>query len=226
MNASVLAAPVVGGRFSARRAATWCAIAGVVYVGSWLVGLLVAPSAPAATAAAPAVHAYYAEGASRILFQASLVHGLAGLALAVLAVGVARVTDNGRRHRFTIVLAGLAAAAASLAQLSFAIAATRDVANTAAGTSRAFFSAINVTDTAKLMLLAVFVAAVTLALKNVGIAPRWLTAAAALLVVLLPLGGASFVVSASVLVAALYVSLPLLLVWVAGTSGVIARRYR
>ena len=94
----------------------------------------------------------------------------------------------------------------------------------AAGTSAALFHAINLADTAKLVLLAGFTGAVTLAASGAGMAPRWLRALTAVLVVLLPVGGAAFLVDNRVLTAALYASLPLLLVWVGSTAFVVGRR--
>jgi hypothetical protein len=195
-----------------------------VFVTAWVVGLVVGPSAPAATAAATEVHAYYAEGASRILVQAFLVHGVAGIALGVLAVGIPVATRATHTLRSAVTAFGLAAAAASVVQFSLAIAATSNVGATAAATSRAVFQAINVTDTVKLLLLAAFVGAATAAARDSTAAPRWLTVLALALVVLLPLGGAAFLASSTVLTPALYGSLPLLLIWVGATSAVVSRR--
>jgi hypothetical protein len=76
-------------------------------------------------------------------------------------------------------------------------------------------------DAVKLVLLAGFVAAATALAARAGVVRRWLRIAASALVVLLPLGGASFLVPSSVRISALLslllvVSLPVLLVW-AGT---------
>jgi hypothetical protein len=128
--------------------------------------------------------------------------------------------------RRLILGSGLAAAAAvSLAQWAFAVAATRDVGHTAAGTSQGRFNAINVADTGKLVLLAGFVTAVTNTARRADMAPRWLRGAAVALAVLLSFGGAAFLVDSAVLTAVLYVSLPLLL-WAGVTAFLVGLRAR
>ena len=136
-------------------AGRWTSVAGAAYVAAWLVGLVLAPSAPAADASAAEIHAYYAQSVPAILVQASLVHGVAGLALAVLALAIPSATGAAASARRLILASGLAGAVVSLAQWAFAVAATRDVGHTAAATSQTLFNAINVADTAKLVLLAV-----------------------------------------------------------------------
>jgi hypothetical protein len=205
-------------------AGRWTSVAGATYVSAWVAGLLLAPSAPAPDAAASQVHAYYAESASAIVVQASLVHGLAGLALGVLALTVPAATAASTPARRLVTGTGLAAALVSLLQLAFAVVATRDVGHTAAPTSQALFHAINVADTVKLVLLAVFVAAVTSSARRVDMAPRWVQVVALVLAVLLPLGGGAFLVDSAVLTAMLYTSLPLLLVWTGATALVVGLR--
>lgn len=56
-------------------------------------------------------------------------------------------------------------------------------------------------------------------------APTWLVAVAAVLVALLPAGGAAFLIVSPVFTAVLTASLPLLL-WAATLSAVVARRTR
>jgi hypothetical protein len=207
-----------------------------VYVAAWVVGLLLAPAAPASTAPAGEVHAYYAGHAAAILVQSLVVHGVAGVALAVLAAALPVVArahvpvpapgagrPNGRLES-AVRLLGWSAAGVSLLQVAFAVVATRDVAATAPGTVRGLFQAINVADTGKLLLLAGFVAAATALASRAGLAPGWVRALAVVLTVLLPLGGASFLLPAGVLTAMLVASLPLLLVWVGATAVLSWRR--
>jgi len=104
---------------------------------------------------------------------------------------------------------------------SRAVAATRDVEHTAASSSRVLFQGINVADTVKLVLLAAFVATATYAARRAGSTPRWLQWVAVAVVALLPLGGAAFLVDNAVLTAALYASLPLLLLWTGATAYVV-----
>jgi hypothetical protein len=57
-------------------------------------------------------------------------------------------------------------------------------------------------------------------------APRWLRTVGVALAVLLPFGGAAFLVDSAVLTAMLYVSLPLLLVWAGATAFLVGLRAR
>src|SRR5213592_1299034 len=81
---------------------------GAVYVLAWIVGLLVAPAAPSPTASDATVATFFSDNHAATLAQATLVHGIAGVALAVFAVALARGTN--RRTRL-VVSAGVAAAA-------------------------------------------------------------------------------------------------------------------
>src|SRR4051794_15093869 len=73
--------------------------AGAGYVLAWLVGLVVAPSAPKNSAAAADIHAYFTAHADASVAQALLVHGLAGLALVGLTVGFSTAAGDGRAAR-------------------------------------------------------------------------------------------------------------------------------
>lgn len=197
-------------------------IAAVTYVVAWAIGLLVAPRSPDGTATAEAVHDFYAAHAGAARGQSLLVHGLAGLALAVLAVGLPHVVGAGGALARAVNGFGLAAAAVSWAQAGLGVVITRDVPGTGADTSRALFQAINLADSLKLMLLGGFVAAATVLMRRCGPAPAWLCALGYVLAPLLALAGAAFVVDGGVLDAALVVSLLLLLAWVAAVAVVLA----
>src|SRR5690349_13375819 len=99
------------GRMSNYRVAT----AGSWFVCAWLVGLVVAPAAPPADAPAADVAAYFAAHAWSTTLQSVLVHGIAGVALLVIARSLA----TGRAAR----LAGTAAAVTSLVQAAVGVAA-------------------------------------------------------------------------------------------------------
>jgi hypothetical protein len=58
-------------------------------VVAWVVGLLVAPSAPSQTDQDVKVQAFFEHHHTATLIQAVLVHGVAGVALAVFIVALA-----------------------------------------------------------------------------------------------------------------------------------------
>ncbi len=193
----------------------------VVYVGAWIVGLLLAPSAPSWTDA-EAVHDFYLEHATPVLIQALLIHGVAGIALAVFALRLSAVSPTKRIGRNVVVVTGCAAGMVSLAQTGLALVVTHDPGLSSAAMNADLLHLINLADTMKLVLLAAFVASATSAVTRSHRVPAWLRATSWSLVVLLPAGGAAFVIDSSLLTALLTVSLPLLLVWV-GTMGLLGR---
>lgn len=189
-----------------------------VYVAAWLLGLATAPSAPAPDASNGAIQAFYAEHGSAALVQAALVHGIAGVALAVFVVSLARrFAPDGRRT--ALLAAGGAAAAISLLQFAMEVGLNRAADAGDASTSAALFHAVNVADTVKLVLLAAAVVAATSLLTR----PRWLRVLGNVLAPALVLGGAAFVVVSDALSAVLGLSLVLLLGWVAAVAMVITR---
>jgi hypothetical protein len=210
--------------FETNRRGRRVSVTGAVYVASWVTGLVLAPATPAATASAERIHDYYATQGPAILVQSSLIHGIAGLALAVLAIVLPAATSASRGLSRLVTAAGGAAALVSLLQVAFAVAAVVTAPSAAAGTSERLFDDLNLADTVKLVLLAVFAAASTVAAARAGIVGRWTRMLTTALVVALPIGGAAFVVANPVLTAVLYVSLPLLLVWAAAIAWQVGRR--
>ena len=203
------------------------AVAGFAYVAAWLVGLLVAPSAPDPDASDATVNAFYADHQSATLLQAALVHCVAGLALAGFVVALARrvATGPGDGNRTVFLAAGLAAAVVSLIQFGMEVALNRHVAGDgSASTTASLFDAVNIADTVKLVLLGVTVFAATRFLAGVRAVPRWLEALGYALLPVLVVGGAAFVVNSGALSAVLSASLLLLLLWVAAVTVVETRR--
>ena len=206
------------GRPSPRRARPALAAA-AVYVGAWAVGLLLAPSAPSWTDA-QAVHDFYLEHAGPVLAQALLVHGVAGIALAVFAVRLNAVSVARGERRNLVAVTGCSAAMVSLAQTCLALVVTRDPGQSSAAVTADLLHLINLADTVKLVLLAAFVASAS-SVAGSRPMPAWLRAVSWSLVVLLPAGATAFVIDSSLLTALLTVSLPLLLVWVAAVGTLV-----
>ena len=201
--------------------------AGFAYVAAWVVGLLVAPSAPDPDASDATINAFYADHQSATLLQAALVHCVAGLALAALVVALARRVAPGRRDstRTVFLAAGLAAAVVSLVQFGMEVALNRHVAGDGtASMTASLFHAVNIADTVKLVLLGVTVFAATRFLAGVRAVPRWLEVLGYALLPILVIGGAAFVVNSGALSGVLTASLLLLLLWVAAVTVVETRR--
>ena len=73
-------------------------VTAVVYTAAWVLGLVVAPASTPDHADTAAVGAYYSEHGPAVLLQSLLVHGIAGVCLALLAFQVGGVLA-GRRSR-------------------------------------------------------------------------------------------------------------------------------
>ena len=185
-----------------------------VYVAAWIIGLFVSPSAP--TGSAEAINEHFVSNHAPALIQSYLVHGIAGLALAGFAIlSVHVLKEPGARINRTILVSGIGASMISLVQVVIAQALFLHVSDGgAAETTKALFDAINLTDAAKLLMLSVFVASVAGAVILTGAASRWTKVLGVTTAILLPVGGATFVMPSPILTAALSVSLPALLVWV------------
>jgi len=225
---SALAARVTRSGFAVSPAGRWTSVAGAVYVAAWIGGLLVVPSAPSATGPAGVLHDFYAAHVPAIVLQALLVHGVAGIALAVLAWTLPRAAGVTGRPAVLVRASGWAAAAVSLAQVGLTLVTTVGVNTATPATTRDLVHAVDVADAVKLVLLAGFVAGATALAARAGVVRRWLRVVAAVLVVLLPLGAASFLVPSTSVISGLLslllvVSLPVLLVWACANAYQLGR---
>ncbi len=211
---SAVPAPVA----PATTAGRWTSVAGAVYVAGWVAGLAVVPSVPAD------VHAFYLGHAPQVAVQALLVHGVAGVALAVLALALPRAL--GLASPGLVRSSGVAAAVVSLAQTVLTLVAVGRAPSVEPAATLGLVHAVDVADTVKLVLLAVFVPAVTVAARRAGMLPGWTSVLAWVLAVLLPLGGAAFLVPNGLLMMLLVASLPLLLLWAGTVALLVGRRAR
>jgi glucan phosphoethanolaminetransferase (alkaline phosphatase superfamily) len=215
---------------SSRTSADYLALrsVGAVYVMAWVVGLLVAPSAPSQTAPDIKVQAFFQQHHTATLIQAVLVHGVAGVAFAAFVVALAgsRLVPRSGSARALLLVAGLAAAAVSLAQVGLEVAINRHVAGSgSASTTASLFHAVNIADTVKLVLLGVAIAAATRAMQEAGAVRGWVQGLGYALLPILVIGGLAFVVHSDVLSGVLDLSLLLLLLWV-GAISVLAPRLK
>jgi hypothetical protein len=195
----------------------------------WIIGLFVSPSSPDAFAPAAEVKAYFVENNRAALAQAFLVHAVAGVALAMFAVGVSRhvrvasLTEHPSRATVSL---GVAAAIASFVQFGLAIAIYNQAdRGHSAGGVRSLFNAVNKTDTVKLFLLAAFIVSASLAGGRSRTLPRSVLYLGAIGATALTVGGFAYLVDAAALDAVLATSLVLLLLWAVMTAVSILRGY-
>lgn len=158
--------------------------------------------------------------------QSLFVHGAAGAALACWARSTAAFLGAPRRAVRLGLAAGLIAAALSLIQMVLQIWLSQQIAGMSADRADAVFDTINGIDSVKLIALALFVGAYSVAICRGGRARRAFTGLAiATSGVLIPAASA-FRSQSGALVALLYVSLPLLLLWIAAATRQLDRAPR
>jgi hypothetical protein len=205
---------------------SWLAAAGLVYVAAWIVGLVIDPQAPDLTTPVTELVSFYQANRSQHLAQVFLIHGVAALALLSLA---AALWGAMRQDADTAVLAtlsfGAAVVAAGLSLTQAALGATLVSPALLAGDGTGisvYRALVNTLDTFKILALALFVGATLPVALGGRVLPRWLRWVGGPLVLSLIIGGLSFIVSPA-LVPALYLALPLLLLWVGAISVVLLR---
>lgn len=212
-----------------RRAITaWPALAGIGYAAAWLAGLSIFSSSTTVNSAGTQVVAGYIGHQAVATAQFALTEGLAALCLAAVAAAIGRAGQSARVGRVArvVAVAGGAAAVISLAQCAIGVyLVNRAVPTGHAATAGALNEAITRMDGMKMLVLAgMGLAGAWLARR--GLLPRWLGYAGAALAVAITASGLGYLLLVSGLAAAAWVSLPVLLVWVAGAGIALGRRGR
>jgi hypothetical protein len=191
-------------------------ISGTTFVLAWVTGLLIAGGGPTPHASAADVTSYFAVHQHAAMAEHFLIDAVAGVALAGLAV-------TARRLSTAAFAAGLAAAIISLGQAAIGEVMAIAASGASASTVRSLFVTLNNADTVKIALLAVMIAATGLAARRRAL-PAWLTRASLIFAPVLAISGLAFPLGSPGLYTLLYLTLPLLLIWVAAFTIVIARR--
>jgi hypothetical protein len=190
------------------------AVAGGVFLLALAVGAVIAPSAPSPVSSRLRVHEYFVANHDAALNQSLLVHGIAGVALAVLVVALWR----GGVHRRLFLFAGLAAAAASFVELFFVFRIEHHIEKgIGVRQTDVLFDALNRASALKLVFLAVAVAAAS------TLMPRRLRWTGWLVAPVLALAAVGSVTRGPGLHLLLVLSLPAVLVWVAAASAGVYR---
>jgi hypothetical protein len=190
-------------------------VAAVGYSVAWILGLMVPVPAVDIDASAQAVLGSVVGHEGAVALRALLVHGLAGVALATVAVALARAT--GAR---SVLLAGAVAAGLSLVQFVLELVLTGPAGS---GAVPSLVDAVNRIDGVKMFALAALALAGAAAIRRFAVAPRWLGGVGYVLAVALVASGVGYALLIPALGQAAYVSLPLLLIWVTGTGVALAR---
>jgi hypothetical protein len=200
-------------------------VAGIAYTTAWVLGLAVWPSNLDVAASNVKVVATYSAHQGAAMTQYLLIEGLAAIALAVVVIALGRGARRRGADRLGLatVVAGLTAVAISLAQCVLGLLLAGSVApDGEIGRAGRLFDLINRMDGVKMFALAAMAVA-GVGLVRRAVLPRWLGYTAAFLAVALIASGAGYLLLNTTFAHAVFVSGPLLLVWVTGAGVALAR---
>jgi hypothetical protein len=203
-------------------------VAGIAYTTAWVLGLAVWPSNLDVAASNVKVVATYSTHQREAIAQYLLIEGVAAIALAVVVVALGRAARRRRAPQLgrVMVVTGLTAVALSLAQCALGLLLAGSFApNGETDRAGALFDLINRMDGVKMFALAAMAAA-GVGLVRRKVLPRWLGYTAAALTVTLIASGAGYLLLNTTLAQAVFVSGPLLLVWVTGAGVTLGRTNR
>lgn len=194
--------------------------AAVVYVAAWVAGLAVSPTGTFSTEPAEEVAAHLADQRLAELAQVLLVHGLAGVALAVFTAGVAAAC-TGQAAR-VLGCAGGVAAVLSLLQAVLGVGMCLAAGRVGAGSTRSTLALVERLDAVKLVALSVVLAA-GLVLSRRGALPRWSGPVAGAGTVAMLIAALGLALGSPGLTTAAAPALVLILVWAGGVSAALRR---
>lgn len=205
--------------------------AAILYSVVWITGLFV--PVPALTLHSSHLETWdmYAENTTALI-QALLVHGLAAVFLAIVAVAAARavarrpIRSSATKSRW-IVGSGLAAAALSIIQFVIEVSLVTGTLGVSKTNAHDYWMVLNRLDGIKMFALAALVAAFAMvdyqSLSDMPFLPTWLRVVTIATAIALILSGLGYTFMNGPLMLAAWASLPLLLLSVTATGIVTGR---
>ena len=229
-----------------RGLATVPALAGIGYAVAWLAGLSVFSSAATVQTTGGKVIAADAGHQAAVTTQFVLTEGAAAVFLAVVVIALGRAglraadgrvawAADGRavwaagtaRAAWVTMTAGLAAAAISLVQCGLGVYLASSVVPAGHATAAGdLTNAISRLDGVKMIALAVLAVGAVAVARRTAVLPGWLSYTGIALAVAIVVSGVGYLLLLDSLALAAWVSLPLLLVWVAGSGIALGRAGR
>ena len=210
-----------------RMAVSLSALAGAGYTAAWIISLSVGAPNPSVAAPGTKVVAAFAGRGGPALVQFAFNEGIAAVALVTVVTLIARAARRCGPPRAGLAAAafGTAAAGVSWAQLALGAwlfsALVPDRRTAAAG---AVYHAITRIDGVKMFLLAAMALAISQVARKSRILPRWLAPTGVLLAAALLTSGIGYLLLCASLASAVYVSGPLLLIFVCATGMTLRSR--
>jgi hypothetical protein len=211
-----------------RAVRTPAAVAGIGYTVSWILSFVVGAPMPSVAASGDQIVTAFAGHDWPSIVSLVLQEGIPAVALAAVVLLVARAARRAgaRRAGLAVAVFGVVAAAVSLAELVMgAWLQFGPVTSGHAAAAGSLWSAIQRVDGAKMFVLAAMAVALAVLSLTSAALPRWLAPLALLLAACLVISGLGYVLLASALSDAVFVSGVLLLAAVTAT-GVTLRTIR
>jgi hypothetical protein len=197
------------------------------YAVAWIAGLIVFSSSTQVNASGTQVVRALAGHQFAAGLQYALTEGVTAVFLIMVIWAVTGIAKPGR-PRAAMRLAALVATVVSLAECGLGLWLSAGLARAGeAGLAGAVNDAISRLDGVKMLLLAVVAIAAAVAVRDRTLPlPRWLAPLAAVLAVAITVSGVGYLALSNGAAAAAWVSLPLLIVFVAAAGVAAATRLR
>ncbi|MFF9505426.1 hypothetical protein ACF1BU_18705 [Streptomyces sp. NPDC014724] len=213
---------------SAKEPATGVTVraAGYVHAAAWILGLAAAWGAtPEVGDTHAGITTAYADRPVQVVVQALLVHGVAAVGLLVVGSGLldrARRTDNTAAR--SAGWAARVAGALACVQLVVELIAVSGADTASPGRTGALFEAVQRADGVKMFALAALAAAACVASRHGTLLRRWEVVIGWVLAATITASGIGYLLLSTTLTPAAFLSLPLLLIWIAALGAALGRR--
>jgi hypothetical protein len=195
------------------------ALAGISYGIAWAGGLAAWPSNLSIDATKREIVSLYAAHQSEATAQYLVVEGLAGALLGIVLFScIWRLRRCERTWTSRAAVAGGVAVAVSLLQCLLGLVLVSAASKGYSGQSGDIYQLINRLDGVKQLLLGACVLMLGVLLRTTSNYPLWLGRTAVITGIALLLSGFAYLLLWNVLAGTTFVSLPLLILWVAGTG--------
>ncbi|MFD7440113.1 hypothetical protein [Streptomyces sp. NPDC059909] len=200
--------------------------AGYTHAAAWILGLTAAWGAtPEVGDTHARIAIAYADRPLQAIAQALLVHGVAAVGLAAVGSGLL-----GWARRTGVAAArfagwtGTAAAALAFVQLVLELIAVSGADPASPGRTGALFEAVQRVDGVKMFALAALAAAACVASRHGTLLRRWEAVTGWALAATITASGIGYLLLSTALTPMAFISLPLLLVWIAALGAALGRR--
>ncbi|MFJ7199939.1 MULTISPECIES: hypothetical protein [unclassified Streptomyces] len=199
--------------------------AGYAHAAAWLLGLAAGWGAAPEVGDTPAgIATAYADRPVQAVAQALLVHGVAAAGLVVVASGLLdRTRRTGNASARPAGWAGVVAGALAFLQLVLELIAIPGADPASPGRTGAVFEVVQRVDGVKMLALAVLAAAACAASRHGTLLRRWELVTGWALAATITVSGIGYLLLSTVLAPAAFISLPLLLIWIAALGAALRR---